>query len=326
MGMRTIGLRGWGTALALALLAHIALAMTVTPPHPRQGPLGDGDDGLQVGLAAGPTGATTAEGDGPASADTFPAEPQPVMAEAAPEFEAAEAPREPEAAEAPQDEALPTDPPAEALPTHPQTDTVAEEAPPVAVTDAPDRGPIREWLSVAPPLRKPAAPSRAAASKPPVKAVTPARVNSVAAAPPRKIDTAAPPRTTGAAAPPRTTEAGAPPANQASLSPPMQGDGAAGAARPSAGPRYRLGAPGNPPPRYPETARRRGQEGQVLLAVQVAGDGTVLDVAVDRSSGHPALDDAARAAVRRWRFQPAGGPGRQQTARLHVPITFRLTN
>ena len=71
------------------------------------------------------------------------------------------------------------------------------------------------------------------------------------------------------------------------------------------------------PPRYPASARRRGQEGTVLLAVTVAADGSVSEVLVARSSGHAVLDDEAVRTVRQWRFD--GGPGVCEQA-----IEFRL--
>lgn len=99
-----------------------------------------------------------------------------------------------------------------------------------------------------------------------------------------------------------------------------RGAGTAGFAR---GPRFRLGGPGNPLPPYPETARRRGQEGQVELAVVVAADGTALQVSVADSSGYRLLDQSAARTVQRWRFTPEQGRGQ---AIVRVPITFRLTD
>jgi periplasmic protein TonB len=46
--------------------------------------------------------------------------------------------------------------------------------------------------------------------------------------------------------------------------------------------------------RYPEIARRRGQEGTVTLRFTVAADGNVLDVSVVTGSGSPLLDNAAQ--------------------------------
>ena len=73
----------------------------------------------------------------------------------------------------------------------------------------------------------------------------------------------------------------------------------------------------NRAPEYPLAARRRGCTGTVLLVVEVAADGAVVAVAVQRSCGHRVLDDAAVTAVRGWAFD--GGPGR-----IEVPIEFVL--
>lgn len=72
----------------------------------------------------------------------------------------------------------------------------------------------------------------------------------------------------------------------------------------------------NPPPDYPAVARRRGWQGTVIVAVTCAADGRVTVAVVVRSSGHDVLDDAALAAIRRWRFD---GPGRSEQ-----PVEFRL--
>jgi protein TonB len=81
----------------------------------------------------------------------------------------------------------------------------------------------------------------------------------------------------------------------------------------------------NAPPRYPAAARRRGQEGLVVLLVQVDADGGVASVSVATSSGHALLDRAAREAVESWRFEPGRRDGRAEARPLEVPIRFRLT-
>ena len=80
----------------------------------------------------------------------------------------------------------------------------------------------------------------------------------------------------------------------------------------------------NPRPRYPELARQRGQQGVVLLRVQVDARGTPTHVLIQQSSGHSLLDAAARDAVRRWRFSPALRLGRPVPGAVAVPVHFRL--
>lgn len=48
---------------------------------------------------------------------------------------------------------------------------------------------------------------------------------------------------------------------------------------------------------YPEEARQRGLYGTILLTVSIRSDGSVERVEIDRSSGHPVLDRAARRIV-----------------------------
>jgi protein TonB len=80
----------------------------------------------------------------------------------------------------------------------------------------------------------------------------------------------------------------------------------------------------NPPPDYPAVARRRGQEGLVLLAVLVNESGAPAEVRVAESSGSSVLDDAALDAVRRWSFVPARRGDLAIAAWVEVPVRFRL--
>jgi periplasmic protein TonB len=82
----------------------------------------------------------------------------------------------------------------------------------------------------------------------------------------------------------------------------------------------------NRAPVYPESARRRGEQGRVMLQVSVSTDGTPLEVDVLATSGHPSLDSAALSAVRQWRFIPASQAGMPVRAFAEVPIRFRLEN
>ncbi len=83
-------------------------------------------------------------------------------------------------------------------------------------------------------------------------------------------------------------------------------------------------ASGNVAPRYPRLARRRGLQGRVVLTLEVSAGGTPQKTTVAKSSGVKMLDDAAREAVSRWRFEPALEAGRAVPAKVQVPIVFRL--
>jgi protein TonB len=80
------------------------------------------------------------------------------------------------------------------------------------------------------------------------------------------------------------------------------------------------------PPAYPESARRRGQQGRVVLRVNVSAEGMPVAVTVAESSGYASLDAAALAAVQQWRFVPATKGTTPVPAVAEVPVRFRLTD
>lgn len=81
----------------------------------------------------------------------------------------------------------------------------------------------------------------------------------------------------------------------------------------------------NPAPQYPSVSRRLGEQGQVLLDVHILPDGSVGEVRLRQTSGHRRLDDAAIAAVQRWRYVPARR-GDTAIAYWYVqPIVFSLS-
>jgi periplasmic protein TonB len=80
----------------------------------------------------------------------------------------------------------------------------------------------------------------------------------------------------------------------------------------------------NPPPVYPALARRRGEEGRVLLAVRVSTEGKAEKVTVSQSSGSELLDHAALTAVQAWRFIPAKRGDAAIVAEVIVPVVFQL--
>ncbi len=145
----------------------------------------------------------------------------------------------------------------------------------------------------APPVPRPAL---ARESKPP------ARLREVAAAP--QAQSAAPAPAVGATPELSTASASAPHAPAAF----------------SAQPKYKS----NPEPAYPALARRRRQQGNVLLSVRVDADGRPEAVTVQTSSGYAALDEAAVAAVKQWEFEPGRLAGQPISSQVEVPVQFRL--
>lgn len=77
-------------------------------------------------------------------------------------------------------------------------------------------------------------------------------------------------------------------------------------------------------PHYPESARRRGIEGTVLLKMRITEQGRVETVQVERSAGHPDLDQSAMEAVKRWRFAPARRAGEAVAVWVFIPVEFKL--
>lgn len=78
------------------------------------------------------------------------------------------------------------------------------------------------------------------------------------------------------------------------------------------------------PPRYPIEARRKHEQGTVVLSVTLGVDGRVALVSIARSSGFASLDDAARSAVRAWRWAPTIRNGQPVMVQGVVEIPFVL--
>lgn len=78
------------------------------------------------------------------------------------------------------------------------------------------------------------------------------------------------------------------------------------------------------PPVYPAAARRRHEEGVVVLRALVSPSGGTERVAIWESSGFYRLDDAALEAVRGWRFEPARRAGIPVKSWVQVPVRFQL--
>lgn len=195
--------------------------------------------------------------------------------------------------------------PAEAMPEPP------DPAPPerVAVPEPVPDPPAVAALPAPPPTPPPPTPPppdampvpEAVPDPPPVAELPPAP----RPAPPRPR---APPVTRPMLAPPSPRAPGeAPPAFTAALVP----DRVAAAAF-------------TPAPPYPPEARVRGQQGTVLVRVDIGADGRVTAVAVARSSGVEALDRAVLETVRTWRFDPARKGGRAVADAMLQSVRFSL--
>lgn len=80
----------------------------------------------------------------------------------------------------------------------------------------------------------------------------------------------------------------------------------------------------NKPPFYPETARRSGWEGKVIVRVEVSAEGVPTSVTLAKSSGYGVLDQAALRSVKGWRFQPRTIGGVAMEGVVEVPVSFSL--
>lgn len=77
-------------------------------------------------------------------------------------------------------------------------------------------------------------------------------------------------------------------------------------------------------PRYPVESRRKREQGTVVLSLTLGYDGRVANIAISHTSGFDRLDDAALAAVRKWRWEPILRGGQPVMVRGLVEIPFVL--
>ncbi len=80
----------------------------------------------------------------------------------------------------------------------------------------------------------------------------------------------------------------------------------------------------NPPPPYPEEARRLREEGLAVLHVEVDAQGNVTSAVLKQSTGFPPLDDSALATVKTWKFKPARMGGIPVSTSVDIPVRFKL--
>lgn len=182
---------------------------------------------------------------------------------------------------------------------------VTAAAPPPPAAEIPAPRPVPQSVAAA----EPAAVALPLPPLPPTEPPAPAKPRLVARPTPERMIAA-------------RSQSEAPPTTQSMIAGSLSFGGAAQIIPP----RPVAGMDTNRAPVYPELSRRRGEQGRVLLRVNVSTDGMPLEVAIVDTSGHPGLDAAALTAIRQWRFVPAMQAGRPVPAEADVPIRFRLDN
>ncbi|MDW3204243.1 MAG: TonB family protein [Alphaproteobacteria bacterium] len=217
----------------------------------------------------------------------------------------------------------------------PMTATVPTESPTLAPVEITDLGPqpITTTVPIAPPvlepvriteekpakppfqpMAKPAEPPRPEpAIEPAPKAPTEPVAKAIAETPARPVESARSDTVQSATADPvpvLTRETGAAAGGAPAADPVLVTE-----------PRFRVPPT---PPAYPPVARRRNEEGTVVLRALVSPGGDTQRIEIWQSSGFYRLDDAARAAVEDWHFEPARKSGLAVASWVQVPIRFRL--
>lgn len=80
----------------------------------------------------------------------------------------------------------------------------------------------------------------------------------------------------------------------------------------------------NPFPAYPPELLVRRIQATVVLRLKIAADGTLAEATVHRTSGYEAMDQAALAGVKSWKFTPAMKNGKSVETIVRKPFTFRI--
>ena len=76
-------------------------------------------------------------------------------------------------------------------------------------------------------------------------------------------------------------------------------------------------------PKYPDSVKRLGIEGTVILDCVVDKKGNVVKVEVKKDV-YPTLDDEAVKALKQWKFQPAENNGKPIAVWVTLPFQFNL--
>lgn len=77
-------------------------------------------------------------------------------------------------------------------------------------------------------------------------------------------------------------------------------------------------------PQYPAISKRLGEEGLVIVIVDVSPQGTAIDATIEKSSGFPRLDAAALELAKRKRFIPGTEDGKPVASKCRYQYRFVL--
>lgn len=77
-------------------------------------------------------------------------------------------------------------------------------------------------------------------------------------------------------------------------------------------------------PEYPPSDRRAGHQGTVVLGYRIREDGKVMESKVNRSTGYPLMDEAARLAIDKCRFRPAMQDGQPVESWVDIMYIWEL--
>jgi TonB family protein len=79
-----------------------------------------------------------------------------------------------------------------------------------------------------------------------------------------------------------------------------------------------------PQPIYPKESRRLGEQGTVLLEVEIKSDGSIGEIKILQHPGHERLVNAAIDAIKKARIDPAIEDGKPIASMVRVPFNFVL--
>jgi TonB family protein len=77
-------------------------------------------------------------------------------------------------------------------------------------------------------------------------------------------------------------------------------------------------------PVYPDQLKTTGENGEAKIRATIDESGSVAEAVVVDAT-HPAFGEAAREAVKAWRFQPAEEDGKPVPQTVDIPIVFKLS-